>query len=123
MSLVKKIVVLALCMFLCVGVVSSPVKASEAGTEAVSAEAETTEEAGGLSDTAAKAIAVAIAIGLASLAGAFAMAHTGGKASESIARQPDAEGPIRTALMLNLVFIETAIIYALLAAILVIFVL
>ena len=40
-----------------------------------------------------------------------------------IARQPEAEGKIRTTLMLGLVFIETAIIYALLVVILIIFVL
>ena len=45
------------------------------------------------------------------------------KSNESIARQPEAEGKIRTSMMLGLVFIETAIIYALVVAILVIFVL
>ena len=47
----------------------------------------------------------------------------GGKAVESIGRQPEAEGKIRTMMMLGLVFIETAIIYALLVVILIIFVL
>lgn len=70
-----------------------------------------------------KAIAAAIAIAIASAVGAISMSLAGMKASESIARQPDAEGSIRTSLMLNLVFIETAIIYALLAVILIIFVL
>ena len=46
-----------------------------------------------------------------------------GKSAEGIARQPEAEGKIRTTLMLGLVFIETAIIYALLVVILIIFVL
>ena len=46
-----------------------------------------------------------------------------GKSTEGIARQPEAEGKIRTTLMLGLVFIETAIIYALLVVILIIFVL
>ena len=45
------------------------------------------------------------------------------KSNESIARQPEAAGNIRTSLMLGLVFIETAIIYALIVAILIIFVL
>ena len=45
------------------------------------------------------------------------------KSAEGIARQPEAEGKIRTTLMLGLVFIETAIIYALLVVILIIFVL
>ena len=46
-----------------------------------------------------------------------------GKSTEGIARQPEAESKIRTTLMLGLVFIETAIIYALLVVILIIFVL
>ena len=70
-----------------------------------------------------KAIAAAVAIGLAAAGGAIAMGISIAKSVESIARQPEAEGKIRTALMLGLVFIETAIIYALLAVILIIFVL
>ncbi len=70
-----------------------------------------------------KAIAAGIAVGLAATAGAIAMGLATAKSTESIARQPEAEGKIRTTLMLGLVFIETAIIYALLAAILIIFVL
>ncbi len=82
---------------------------------------ETTDEAGfALGD---KAIAAAIAIGLAACGGAVAMGLAIAKSSEGIARQPEAEGKIRTTLMLGLVFIETAIIYALIVAILVIFVL
>ena len=54
---------------------------------------------------------------------AVAMGMAASKSVEGIARQPEAEGKIRTALMLCLVFIETAIIYALLVVILIIFVL
>lgn len=70
-----------------------------------------------------KAIAAAIAIAVAAAAGAIGMAIAISKSTESIARQPEAEGKIRTTLMLGLVFIETAIIYALIVAILIIFVL
>ena len=45
------------------------------------------------------------------------------KSVEGISRQPEAESKIRTALMLGLVFVETAIIYALIIAVLIIFVL
>ena len=41
-----------------------------------------------------------------------------GKTVESIARQPEAEGKIRTTLMLGLAFAETTAIYGLLIAIL-----
>ena len=70
-----------------------------------------------------KALAAAIAIGLAAMAGAIGMGIAIAKAVEGISRQPEAESKIRTALMLGLVFIETAIIYALIVAILIIFVL
>ena len=71
----------------------------------------------------AKAIASGIAIGFAALGGGIGMGIFGGKAAEGISRQPEAEGKIRTTFMLGLVFIETAIIYALLVVILIIFVL
>lgn len=70
-----------------------------------------------------KAIAAAICVGLAAAAGAVGMGLAIAKSSEGISRQPEAEGKIRTNLMLGLVFIETAIIYALIVAILIIFVL
>lgn len=70
-----------------------------------------------------KAVATGIAIGLAAAGGAVGMGIAAGKSVEGIARQPEAESEIRTTLMLGLVFIETAIIYALLVVILIIFVL
>ena len=75
------------------------------------------------STTGLKAIAAGIAIGLASCGGGIGMGISGGKAAEGISRQPEADGKIRTSFMLGLVFIETAIIYALLVVILIIFVL
>ncbi len=65
----------------------------------------------------------AIAAGIAAAGGAVGMGLATAKSTESLARQPEAEGKIRTTLMLGLVFIETAIIYALLVVILIIFVL
>ena len=73
--------------------------------------------------TSAKAIAAAVTIALASVAGAVSMGIAISKSSESISRQPEAAGQIRTSLMLGLVFIETAIIYALIVAIMIVFVL
>lgn len=69
------------------------------------------------------AIAAAVAIGVVAAAGAIAMGITISKSNESIARQPEAKNDIRSSMMLGLVFIETAIIYALIVAILIIFVL
>ncbi len=76
-----------------------------------------------ISDEAgSKAMAAAVAVGLAAAAGAIGMGLAIAKSAEGISRQPEAEGSIRTTLMLGLVFIETAIIYALIVAILIIFV-
>lgn len=86
-----------------------------AATEQVTAAADNT--------TGLKAIASGIAIGLAACGGGIGMGISGGKAAEGISRQPEADGKIRTNFMLGLVFIETAIIYALLVVILIIFVL
>ena len=70
-----------------------------------------------------EAVAAGIAIGLAAAAGAIGMGIAISKTNESIARQPEAEGKLRSTFMLGLIFIETAIIYALVVAILIIFVL
>lgn len=70
-----------------------------------------------------KALAAAIAVGVVGAAGAVSMAIAIAKSTESMARQPEASSQINGAMMLGLVFIETAIIYALIIAILIIFVL
>ena len=84
-------------------------------TETVAVEEEKADNSTGM-----KAIAAAIVVGIAAAAGAIGMAIS--KSAEGISRQPEAAGNIRTSLMLGLVFIETAIIYALIVAILIIFV-
>ena len=86
---------------------------------AASAEAETTVD----NTTGTKAIASAAIVGVVATAGAIGMAISIAKTAESMARQPEAAGKINSAMMLGLVFIETAIIYALIIAILIIFVL
>lgn len=70
-----------------------------------------------------KAIAAAIVVAVVGAAGAIGMAMAISKSTESMARQPEMAEKINSAMMLGLVFIETAIIYALIIAILVIFVL
>ena len=84
---------------------------------------ETSAENAKSDSTGSKAIAAGIAVGLAAALGALAMGIAIGKSNEAIARQPEATSQIRSGMMLGLVFIETAIIYALIVAILIIFVL
>ena len=122
---IKKALSALLVMLMLTFAVAVPAFAAE-GDDAQSAatvSAEAAEaEAEGMT-TSGKAYACAIAVGIAAAGGAVAMGILGAKSSESIARQPEAEGKIRTSMMLTLVFIETAIIYALLVDILIIFVL
>lgn len=100
---------------------SSGVFAEDAApeAEAVADAAEDTVD-GGIS---AKAIAAGLCVGIAGGAGAIAMGLAISKSAEGMARQPEASSQINGAMMLGLVFIETAIIYALIIAILIIFVL
>lgn len=65
------------------------------------------------------ALSAGIAIALAALGGALAMGFVVSKAIDGIAKQPEADGKIRATLILGLVFIETAIIYALVVGLLI----
>ncbi len=62
------------------------------------------------------AIGAGIAVSIAGLGGGIGMGVAGGKAIESIARQPEVGGDIRTLLFITLAFIETLTIYGLLIA-------
>ena len=75
-----------------------------------------------MTDMGAKALAAAIAI-LVAGAAAIGMGIAIAKALEGIARQPEADKKISKTLILGLVFLETCVIYALVVAILIIFVL
>ncbi len=114
--------ILALLTVLCM----LTVPAMAAGETADTTQEIVSQESGGEdknSVTTQKAWTAAILIGVACLGGALGMAATIAKATGNIAEQPEAAGQIRTSMMMGLVFIETVIIYALIVAILIIFVL
>ena len=117
----KKVISLLLALVMALSLLPTAVWAEgeDAAAPAETAVTETQTDDG----TGSKALAAGIAIGIAAAGGAIAMGMAVSKSAEGIARQPEAEGKIRTTLMLGLVFIETAIIYALLVVILIIFVL
>ncbi|MGI6106566.1 MAG: ATP synthase F0 subunit C [Lachnospiraceae bacterium] len=122
-SVMKKVSVFAI-LALMMMALAAPVFAEDSTSETTAAEETVTvEETEEDSSTGTKAVSAAIAIAVASGVGAAAMGVSISKSAESTARQPEAGGQIRTSLMLGLVFIETAIIYALIVAILIIFVL
>ncbi len=102
---------------------SLPVFADDATATDAVLSAEVAEEVTAEDATGTKAIAAAIVVGIASAVGALAMGLAIAKSVEGMARQPEAAGKINSAMMLGLVFVETLIIYALIVAILIIFVL
>ncbi len=115
-KITKVITMLMLIMVLGIIVAPNKVYAADAATE----EEASADESSVIGD---KALAAGLAIGLAAGAGAIGMGWAIAKSAEGVSRQPEAESKIRTMLMLGLVFVETAIIYALIVAILIIFVL
>lgn len=120
-SLKKLLVIMSLVMVLFVTAV--PAMAADTKEDETTVSAEANDDGAQDTSKGSKAIGAAICVGLAAAAGALGMGIAIGKSAEGISRQPEAEGSIRTSLMLGLVFIETAIIYALIVAILIIFVL
>ena len=104
-KLLKKILVLAGVLMLALSLTAPAFAADAPADGEPSAQTETDEG----STIGLKAIAAGIAVGIAAAGGAVGMGLAAGK--------------IRTMMMLGLVFIETAIIYALLVVILIIFVL
>ena len=117
-KLLKKILMLA-CVLVVVLSLTAPAFADSPDSAEPAAQAETQED----NSIGLKAVAAGIAVGIAAAGGAVGMGLATAKSAESVARQPEAEGKVRTTMMLGLVFIETAIIYALLVVILIIFVL
>ena len=105
-------------MIMLFSVVSFAAPGDAATTTEVTTEAEEAD-----SGISAKAIAAGFGMGIAAAAGAVSMAIAIKSSTSGVARQPEAAGSIQTLMMLGLVFIETAIIYALIVAILIIFVL
>ena len=124
MKTMKKFAAIA-ALLIALFVLSVPALAAADSNAAAPAETEQTVEEGSNENdvTSAKATGAGLMIGIACLGGALAMGIAVGKSSEAIARQPEANGQIRTTMMMGLVFIETVIIYALIVASLIIFVL
>ena len=65
---------------------------------------------------AASVIAAGLAVGLAAIGPGMGQGTAAGYAVEGIARQPEAEGKIRGALLLSFAFMESLTIYGLVVA-------
>ena len=122
----KAFVLLAIIMVLTLGCFIASAgkqRVMAAGNETASSSQTGEQEEAGDNATGLKAVAAGLAVGLGAAAGAIGMGIAVAKSNEAIARQPEAASKINSTMMLGLVFIETAIIYALIVAILIIFVL
>jgi F-type H+-transporting ATPase subunit c len=73
-------------------------------------------------ESAAKFAAAAFAMGIGSIGPALGIGWIGGKAMESLGRNPEAAGAIQTNMILTVAFAEAIGIYALVVAILIGFV-
>jgi len=69
-----------------------------------------------------KPFAAGIAIGLGSFGPAIGIGFLAGKAMESLGRNPEAAGPIQQNMILAIAFAEAIAIYALIVAIVIVFV-
>jgi F-type H+-transporting ATPase subunit c len=66
-----------------------------------------------------KQLATALAIGLGAIGPGIGIGVLGGKAMEAIGRNPEAEGKIRTSMILGIAFAEAIAIYALVIALII----
>ncbi|OGG08385.1 ATP synthase F0 subunit C [Candidatus Gottesmanbacteria bacterium RIFCSPHIGHO2_02_FULL_40_24] len=66
-----------------------------------------------------KALATAFAIGAGAIGPGIGIGILGGKALEAIGRNPEAEGKIRTSMILGIAFAEAIAIYALVIALII----
>ncbi|MDE0591903.1 MAG: ATP synthase F0 subunit C [Dehalococcoidia bacterium] len=71
---------------------------------------------------AAKPLAAAIAIGVGALGPGLGIGLLAGKAMEALGRNPEATGPVQQNMILALAFAEAIAIYALVVAIIILFV-
>ena len=69
-----------------------------------------------------KSLGSAIAIGVGAIGPGIAIGMLAGKAMEAIGRNPEAEGKIRTNMILGIAFAEAIAIYALVVALIIKFV-
>lgn len=79
-------------------------------------------ETAAAADNSGKLLAAGLAIGLGAIGPGIGLGIGTWGATQAIGRNPDAEGPIRTAMILGLGFAEAVAIYALVVALVIIFV-
>lgn len=68
---------------------------------------------------AGKLVGTALAIGLGAIGPGIGIGIIGGKAVEALGRNPEAEGQVRTMMILGIAFAEAVAIYALVIALII----
>ena len=101
---------IAALMIVMVSFAAVPALAADDGAPAEAAEEKAADP------VSSKAIAAAIVVGVVGAAGAIAMGFAISKSTESMARQPDAAGNIRSTLIVAMALMEALTIYGLLIA-------
>ena len=71
---------------------------------------------------AAQLLAAGLAIGLGAIGAGIGIGNVSGKAVEGIARQPELKNDLQQVMILGIVFCETVAIYALVVALILLFV-
>ncbi len=71
---------------------------------------------------AARLLAAGLAIGLGAIGAGIGIGNVSGKAVEGIARQPELRNQLQQVMILGIVFCETVAIYALVVALILLFV-
>ncbi len=69
-----------------------------------------------------KVFAAALAIGLGALGPAFSIGNLAGKAMEAIGRNPEASSKVQSSMILAIAFTEAIAVYALVVALIILFV-
>jgi len=75
-----------------------------------------------MTDAGVRLLAAALAIGLGAIGPAIGIGMLVGRAMEALGRNPEAEGAIRTNMVLGIAFTEAIAIYALVVALIIKFV-
>jgi F-type H+-transporting ATPase subunit c len=75
-----------------------------------------------LDPNAAKLLAAGLSIGLGAIGAGIGIGNVSGKAVEGIARQPELRNQLQQVMILGIVFCETVAIYALVVALILLFV-
>ncbi len=115
-----KALILTLFLALSLGIAFAPVKVYAAGSDdAAIVKAETNDN----DVVVAKAVTAAVVVSVVAGLGAVSMCLAIMKVADSTARQPEVASRLFIMMMLGLVFIETAIIYGLIVAIFIVFIL